>query len=229
MDKMEAMYKINPKVLEIGQINLRGNLVPDAWFQNIVRESGKSYLTAIIILADIIYWYRPTEIRNEHTGKIVAYRQKFKSDMLQKSYDELSKKFGISKREATNAIVHLENLGLIKRVFRTVNNFPNTMFIDIFPKEIQKISIFNKEKFIENTNKIEHRNNLFSRVRRRANYKCERCGAHENRKIQSFHIHHIISRKNIKYKYDENNLVLLCPFCHMWVHSKDNIFKEYIS
>lgn len=147
---IEDIDKINPKVLEIGQMNLRGNLIPDAWFQNIVRESGKAYLTAIIILADIIYWYRPTEIRNEHTGKIVSYRQKFKLDMLQKSYDELSKKFGISKNEAINAIKHLENLGLIKRVFRTINNFPNIMFIDIFPKEIQKISVLSTEQLIEN-------------------------------------------------------------------------------
>ncbi len=149
------MDNINPKVLEIGQMNLRGNLVPEAWFQNIVRENGKSYLTAIIILADIIYWYRPTEIRNEHTGKIISYRQKFKSDMLQKSYDEISKKFGISKREATNAIIHLESLGLIKRVFRTVNNFTNTMFIDIFPKEIQKISILTAEQLMENLKESE--------------------------------------------------------------------------
>ena len=75
--------------------------------------------------------------------------------MLQKSYDEISKKFGISKREATNAIIHLESLGLIKRVFRTVNNFPNTMFIDIFPKEIQKISILTAEQLMENLKESE--------------------------------------------------------------------------
>ena len=219
------MREINPKVLEIGNMNLTGNLVPEAWFQNIVRESGKSYLTAIIILADIIYWYRPTEVRNEHTGKIIAYKQKFKSDMLQKSYDEISKKFGISKREATNAIVHLENLGLIKRVFRTVNNFPNTMFIDIFPKEIQKIS----EKIISTNKRYRDKKfskDLISRVKKRCNYMCQRCGEFE--KLDSFHVHHIISRRIKKYSRDENNLILLCPSCHKWVHSKLNINKEYI-
>lgn len=223
------MNHINPKVLEIGKMNLRGNLVPEAWFQNITRPNGKAYITAIIILADIIYWYRPTEIRNEHTGKIIGYRQKFKADMLQKSYSELANKFGISKNEAINAVKHLEEIGVIKRVFRTIKSMPNTLFIDIFPQKIQEISIFNKNKFIENRKKIESGNDLYSRVRSRSGYRCERCGALENREIQFFHVHHVISRKDITHRYDENNLVLLCPFCHMWVHSKDNIFNEFLN
>ncbi len=152
------MAIINPKVLEIGQMNLSGNMIPEPWYKNIIRGTGKPYLTAIIILADIIYWYKPTVIRNEHTGEVIEYRQKFKADMLQKSYDELSNKFGISKPEAVRAVKHLEGLGVIKRVFRTINKFPNTMFIDIFPKEIQKISIFTNEQLIKNLEEAEKAN-----------------------------------------------------------------------
>ena len=159
------MNPINPKVLEIGKMNLRGNLVPEAWFQNITRPNGKAYITAIIILADIIYWYRPTEIRNEHTGKIIGYRQKFKADMLQKSYAELSNKFGISKNEAINAVKHLEEIGVIKRIFRTIKSMPNTLFIDIFPKRIQEISILSTEQLLKNLKEAEEAD-LFDEISR---------------------------------------------------------------
>lgn len=150
--------KINPKVLEIGKMNITGNVFPNAWYQNILTPSGKAYLTAIVILAEILYWYRPTEIRNEHTGMTVGYRQKFKDDMLQKKYSELSEKFGISKREATNAVVHLEKIGLIKRIFRNTHNCSNVMYIDIYPKEIQKVSILSTEQLIENLKEAEEAN-----------------------------------------------------------------------
>lgn len=152
------MENINPKVLEIGQMNITGNVIPEAWFQNIVRPNGKAYITAIIILADILYWYRPTEVRDEHTGRVIQYKQKFKADMLQKSYSELSEKFGLGKKETTNAVIHLESMGLIKRVFRTVNKFPNVMFIDIFPQAIKEISILSVEQLIANMKKAEEAN-----------------------------------------------------------------------
>lgn len=146
---------INPKVLEIGQMNITGNVIPEAWYQNIVRPNGKAYITAIIILSDILYWYRPTEIRDEHTGRIIQYKQKFKADMLQKSYSELSKKFGLGKSEITNAVIHLEKMGLIKRVFRTINKFPNVMFIDVFPQAIKRVSILSVEQLLENMEEAE--------------------------------------------------------------------------
>ncbi len=91
------------------------------WYRTIIRESGKPNLTAIIILADIVYWYKPTELRDENSGQVVAVKKKFKADLLQRSYQQISEQFGISKKEATNAIIFLEKLGVVKRIFRTVN------------------------------------------------------------------------------------------------------------
>ncbi len=31
-----------------------------------------------MFLADIVYWYRPTEVRDELTGQIVGYKTKIK-------------------------------------------------------------------------------------------------------------------------------------------------------
>lgn len=48
------------------------------------------------------------------------FRKKFKADILQRNYQQLADQFGISKREAVNAVVELEKIGVVRRVFRTV-------------------------------------------------------------------------------------------------------------
>ncbi len=110
----------NAIVDENARLNISGNIIPQAWYRTVVRESGKPNLTAIVILADIVYWYKPAEIRDESTGQVVALKKKFKADLLQRSYQQISEQFGISKKEATNAIIFLEKLGVVKRVFRTI-------------------------------------------------------------------------------------------------------------
>ena len=50
----------NRIVDEVGRINISGNIIPMVWFQAIRYPNGKPNVNAIIILADIVYWYRPT-------------------------------------------------------------------------------------------------------------------------------------------------------------------------
>lgn len=111
----------NAIVDENAKLAISGNVIPQTWYRTIVRESRKPNLTAIIILADVVYWYKPAELRDENTEQVVAVKKKFKADLLQRSYQQISVQFGISKREAANAIIFLEKLGVVKRVFRTVN------------------------------------------------------------------------------------------------------------
>ena len=73
----------NTIVDENAKLNISGNVIPQSWYRTIVRDSGKPNLTAIIILADIVYWYKPTEIRDEGTGQVIAVKKKFKADLLQ--------------------------------------------------------------------------------------------------------------------------------------------------
>ena len=47
----------NEIVDENAKLNISGNIIPQVWYRTIIRESGKPNLTAIIILADIVYWY----------------------------------------------------------------------------------------------------------------------------------------------------------------------------
>lgn len=134
---------------ENAKLNISGNIIPQMWYRSIVRENGKPNLTAIIILADIVYWYKPTEIRDENTGQIIAVRKKFKADLLQRSYQQLSEQFGISKKEATNAIVFLEKLGVVKRVFRTVTInglvVNNVLYLELIVAKLRELT-YSSEK-----------------------------------------------------------------------------------
>lgn len=125
-------------------INITGNVIPITWYKHIVRESGKPHLLAINLLADIVYWYRPAEERSEQTGEVIGFKKKFAADKLQRSYADISGFFGCSKREATDAVVTLEKLGLIKREFRTINvrgvTSSNVLFIDLMPEQVFAIT-----------------------------------------------------------------------------------------
>ena len=114
----------------VGRISITGNIIPQIWYKTITHPSGKPYLEAIVILSDIVYWYRPTEVRDERTGEVIAYRKRFKADLAQQ--------FGISKREATNAVVALEKIGVVRRHLRTIDvngtKTANVLFLELVPK-----------------------------------------------------------------------------------------------
>ena len=134
----------NAKVDQMGQIRLTGNVTPQVWYRTITRENGKPHLLAIAILSDIVYWYRPAEVRDESDGNITGYRKRFKADMLQRSYDQFADFLGVTKRNVTDAIVLLESLGVIRREFRTVEiggmKYNNVLFIDLFPEQLLRLT-----------------------------------------------------------------------------------------
>ena len=126
----------NASVDALAEMNISGNITPANWYKTILRDNGKPYLLAICILSEIVYWYRPVEVRDEHSGMVVGYRKKFREDMLQKSYSDFAEQFGESKRSVKAAIDRLEEIGVIRRVFmnRTLNNgivVNNIMYVDL--------------------------------------------------------------------------------------------------
>lgn len=133
---MEPIYQTgNDTVDRLSRIRLTGNVIPPAWYRTILRDTGKPYLIAIVILSDIVYWYRAAEVRDEGSGQLLGYRKRFKADLLQRSYQQIAEQFGITKRDATNAVVELEKLGVVRRVFRTLTSngqsIPNVLFLDL--------------------------------------------------------------------------------------------------
>lgn len=133
-------------VKQISRINFSGNIIPASWLMAIRLPHGAPDMTAIVILAEIIYWYRDYAVRDEPSGKEVCRRKKFNADMLQRSYESFSKLFGFKKSTVQSAIKHLCNLGLIRIEFRTILTQThircnNVMFIEPVPEAISRITL----------------------------------------------------------------------------------------
>ena len=127
------------------EINITGNVTPHRWYKTILRDNGKPYLLAITLLSDIVYWYRPVEIRDEATGNTIGWRKRFRSDLLQKTYEQYSDFYGETKRTIKAALDRLEEIGVIRKVFREITlangaKVPNVMFIELFPDRLKEIT-----------------------------------------------------------------------------------------
>jgi HNH endonuclease len=64
-------------------------------------------------------------------------------------------------------------------------------------------------------------------IRCRDNFTCQKCGKKQENNEQ-FDIHHIVSFMCVELRAVAENLIYLCEPCHYWVHSNDNINKEFI-
>ena len=127
------------------EINITGNVTPHRWYKTILRDNGKPYLLAITLLSDIVYWYRPVEIRDEATGNTIGYRKRFKSDLFQKTYEQYAEFYGETKRSIKAALDKLEEMEVIRKVFREIKlangaKIPNVMFIELFPDRLKEIT-----------------------------------------------------------------------------------------
>ena len=134
----------NELVDKIGEIAITGNIIPQMWYETLKKDDGKPYFQAIVILADIVYWYKPVEVRDEKTGRVVGYKKKFSADLLQRTYDSIAEQFGLSKNETVNAVKFLEKKGAIYRELRTVEcgdiRCGNVLFLGINPEKIQELT-----------------------------------------------------------------------------------------
>lgn len=153
---------MNEKCKEIAELNISGNIIPILWFEKMKykTEKGteKANILAILILSDIVYWYRPYEIRDEQTGALVDLKQKFKADKLQKSYLQYANLFGSTKRSVKSAIDFLVQYPLINREFRDINvnnkRLTNVMYLEPIPNQIKEICTSYKK--MEEVKKKEH-------------------------------------------------------------------------
>ncbi len=138
---------------EVGTMNFTGNVIPMVWFKTIRYPNGAPHNNAIHILADIVYWYRPKEERDEESGQLIGMKKKFRDDYLQRSYDQMAETFGLSKKQATEAVKALENMGIIKRIFKTIQVrgqiLNNVLFIKWVPKRLYEVTF--PEEIEENT------------------------------------------------------------------------------
>ena len=135
----------NSIVDAMGSINISGNIIPAIWYRTITKDNGKPYLLAIVILADIVYWYRPSEVRDQGTGHILGWKKKFSEDILRQSYQYYADLFGESKKTVKTAMDKLENLQVIRREFRTVTYGDglicnNVMYVELKPDMLYQLT-----------------------------------------------------------------------------------------
>lgn len=135
---------IPQSVFEVYKMNIIGNVIPHLWYKRVTFANGKPHLSAIIVLAEIVYWYRPIEVKDEATGQVIGLQKRFAADKLQKSYDALAEQFGLGKEEMRNACERLKEMGVIDLEFRTVGEGEkkanNVMFIGLNTKVLSEIT-----------------------------------------------------------------------------------------
>ncbi|SBS29032.1 hypothetical protein MSP8886_01409 [Marinomonas spartinae] len=135
---------ITQTVAAIGRLGFTGNVTPKIWYKQISLPSGRPDHKAITLLSEILYWYRPTEIRDEHTGQVIGHRKKFSADKLQRSYQSFADDFGMTKREVQDSLKRLRDAGLITLELRSKtvggNHLSNILFIEPVAIEIDRIT-----------------------------------------------------------------------------------------
>jgi len=118
--------------------------IPHMWFQTIVYKNGKPNMNAIIILAEIVYWYRPSVEKNESTGEFIGYKKRFKADLLQKNRSGFSKTFGLTKDQVYTALKTLEEMGIITNHLRQIELMDTTLnnvrFIELHAEQLKSIT-----------------------------------------------------------------------------------------
>ncbi|MBD5521275.1 MAG: hypothetical protein HDR03_08665 [Lachnospiraceae bacterium] len=140
----------NPIVDAMGTLNITGNIVPTIWYKTVQKENGKPYLLAIAILSDVVYWYRPTEVRDQSTGQVLGWKKRFSEDILRQSYQYYADLFGESKKTVKTAIDRLEELEVIKRYFRIVSYGDglvsnNVMYLELIPAKLYELTYPDEE------------------------------------------------------------------------------------
>ena len=143
---------LNPVVEKIGQLHFDGNITPHSWYKSplLQNEKGKPNLVATTLLADIVYWYRPTLIRDEVSNAEIGRKQKFAADKLQKHYANWGEGFGLTLRQVEDAVAFLKRNGLITVEVRAVTTDRGTMprcaFIEPVYEAIRAITFPSPEK-----------------------------------------------------------------------------------
>lgn len=165
----------NATVDAMVRYQIKGNVTPVEWFRTIVRKNGKPHLLAITILSDLVYWYRPTEIRDERSGTLIGWKKRFKADLLQKDYNTYVEMLGESKNSIKAAFDVLEELGVITRILRNVvvvghdyeeynpqnsehenrRVIPNVMYVDLHFKKLDELTYPEKYQKVANDDIVE--------------------------------------------------------------------------
>jgi len=107
-------------VAQMQELHLTGNVIPPNWYRTMIYRTKRGtypHVLAINVLADICYWYRPREVRDERTGQVKRYEKRFKNHRLQRSYQQICDMFGCSEPQAREVVAFLEARSLVDKEY----------------------------------------------------------------------------------------------------------------
>lgn len=138
----------NKIVDAMSNVNISGNVISPMWYRTVVKEDGKPHFLAIAILSDVVYWYRPRIVRDESTGNVIRATKRFADDLLQRGSKALAEQFGVSKRQITEALRMLEQIGVITRHYRIIERtygdetvkIANVQYIELHVSKLIELS-----------------------------------------------------------------------------------------
>lgn len=138
----------NKIVDAMANVNISGNVISPMWYRTVVKEDGKPHFLAIAILSDVVYWYRPRIVRDEVTGNVIRATKRFADDLLQRGSKALAEQFGVSKRQITEALRMLEQIGVITRHYRIIERtygdetvkIANVQYIELHVSKLIELS-----------------------------------------------------------------------------------------
>jgi hypothetical protein len=104
-NREHALKTGHPVVDAIGEIHFEGRLVPHAWRRHALLRTpaNRPYNVAIDLLADVVYWHRPTVYRDEQSGRVTHAAKKFEADRYRIDYAQWAEENGYTKRQAQDA------------------------------------------------------------------------------------------------------------------------------
>lgn len=139
-----SFEKLHPVVQAITAMNITGNVIPTEWLKYICHPGGSPDLLAAWILADVVYWYRAQQVRDEETGGVRGYRERFAGEVLRYNYVVRAKHFGFTDRQVRDAVHRLEKMGLVTvdvRADYIGDQFVGSLvFVTPVPEGIRKIT-----------------------------------------------------------------------------------------
>lgn len=112
----------NATVDAVGQMHFEGNIIDHRWLMapELRYSNGKVNLPAVILLADIVYWHRPTFLRDEVTNQLTQVRKKFSGEAFYKDYQQWGDALGLTRRQVKEAVAFLTGAGVIGREARPI-------------------------------------------------------------------------------------------------------------
>ena len=164
------MFKTGHKIVDdIGKVGVFGNCVPQQWFGRVTKASGATDPLAILILSDVVSWYRPQLIRDEKTGAIIGAKKRFQGEMLCRSCNTWGKHLGVSRDKAWRAIKRLRELGLVRTKTACAKpgqrGYLAVLYVEPVPKAIEIITNCKTVGYDDSGHSREwvSDNNIFSR------------------------------------------------------------------